>query len=179
MSDCVAKAYFLQRITRRPYCNVIPSIVKTFEAEIMFIGIGSPRKVLNTIIHHHSFKFTGILFSVIALLEDVGDRLGLVVMLAALANELGVVALLEDVGDQLGLVVMLVLAFANELGLAILLEDVRDELSLGMPLMPLAIGIGRRDIGQDLMIKDDIDCGEAFAVESRTITSILNNSATK
>jgi hypothetical protein len=165
MSDCVAKAYFLQRITRRPYCNVIPSIVKTFEAEIMFIGIGSPRKVLNTIIHHHSFKFTGILFSVIALLEDVGDRLGLVVMLAALANELGVVALLEDVGDQLGLVVMLVLAFANELGLAILLEDVRDELSFGM--------LGRRDIGQDL------NPGEAFAVESRTVTSILNNSATK
>ena len=74
------------------------------------------------------------------------------VMLAAIANELGVIALLEDVGDQLGLVVMLVLAFANKLGLAILLEDVRDKLSLGMPLTPLAIGIGRRDIGQDLMI---------------------------
>ncbi len=86
-------------------------------------------------------------------------------MLAALANELGVVALLEDVGDQLGLMVMLVLAFANELGLAILLEDVSDELSFGM--------LGRRDIGQDLNPR------EAFAVKSRTITSILNNSATK
>ena len=56
-------------------------------------------------------------------------------------------------------------ALANELGLAIPLEDVRDELSFGM--------LGRRDIGQDL------NPGEAFSVESRTITSILNNSATK
>ena len=102
---------------------------------------------INTIIHQHSFPFTGILFTIVWLLLKV-----VAVMLAALANELGVIALLEDVGDQLGLVVMLVLAFANELGLAILLEDVRDKLSLGMPLTPLAIGIGRRDIGQDLMI---------------------------
>jgi hypothetical protein len=27
-----------------------------------------------------------------------------------------------------------------------------------MPLTPLAIGIGRRDIGQDLMSEDDINC---------------------
>ena len=63
------------------------------------------------------------------LLVGASIQLGLVVMLAAIANELGLVILLEDVGDQPGLVVPFA-ALANELGLAILLEDVSDQLGL-------------------------------------------------
>ncbi len=76
------------------------------------------------------------------LLAALADELGIVVLLAALTNELGHVILLEDVGD--------------ELGLAVLLEDVGDELDLVVPLTALAISIGRRDIGQYLRREDDV-----------------------
>ena len=111
-NDIVTKAYFLQRITRGTIGNFSPSILKTFEAESMFLGRvreGGIIIAINTIIHQHSFPFTGILFTIVWLLLKVVAT----VMLGTLSNELGVISLFEDVP---------------------------------------AIGIGQRDMGQDLMI---------------------------
>ena len=54
-----------------------------------------------------------------------------------------------------------------ELGLAVLLEDVGEELNLGIPLTPLAIGIGRHDIGQGLRREDDVnDSNQVIEISS-------------
>jgi len=95
---------------------------------------------------------------------DAGDELGLVVPIAAIADEIGLLILLEDVGDERLVVPHVV--FANQLGLAVLLEDVGNELGLVIPLMTLAVSIGCCDIGQGLGSKDDVHSQESVRVIS-------------